>query len=67
MLDAENGEAFATRLRAVLQAIQVPRKDAIESDSPVRGRLHDEGSGGGVDAVLESVVEPVLDRLRGCE
>ncbi|KAG8920145.1 hypothetical protein FRC01_000900 [Tulasnella sp. 417] len=65
VLDAEDGEAFASRLRLVLQAVQVPRKGAVGKDSPKRGRAHGEGSGGGVDAVLESVVEPVLDRLRG--
>ncbi|KAG8919057.1 hypothetical protein FRC01_001497, partial [Tulasnella sp. 417] len=65
VLDADNGKAFASRLRSVLQAVQVPRKGAVGKDSPKRGRAHGEGSGGGVDAVLESVVEPVLDRLRG--
>ncbi|KIO30469.1 hypothetical protein M407DRAFT_20526 [Tulasnella calospora MUT 4182] len=64
VLDAENGEAFASRLKVVLQAVQVPHKDAAGKDSPRRGRAHDEGSGAGVNAVLESVVEPVLDRLR---
>ncbi|KAG8957276.1 hypothetical protein FRC00_004218 [Tulasnella sp. 408] len=65
VLDAENGEAFASRLKVVLQAVQVPHKDESGRDSPARGRVHGEGSGGSVGAVLESVVEPVLDRLRG--
>ncbi|KAG8944909.1 hypothetical protein FRC04_001349 [Tulasnella sp. 424] len=69
VLDAESGEAFANRLKAILQAVQVPHKDAAGTGkgSPERGRVHGEGSGAGVNAVLESVVEPVLDRLRECQ
>ncbi|KAG8993173.1 hypothetical protein FRB90_000754, partial [Tulasnella sp. 427] len=64
VLDSGNGEAFATQLKTILQAVQVPHKGATEKDSPGRGRVQTEGLGGGVNAVLESVVEPVLDRLR---